>query len=274
MEAVFCLRAALVTPFKRPGCLPFHPTTNLSPLGHLSFPRHYRVSCSHAQPPRPPTPEKDEGRKGRAGGRTWPRVAAVGAGAAFVVACALGSVCLTRPAPDAAVKWCTSWTAHNEGPSGGGGKGTMNTEGNKLGNQAQSEKTNLQNTREAVQQILFRKKDLSSMEKGQRKSRLFSKDWFQELEKYEAGMLLVKMLMDMAIICFTLTVEKMTSTARTMMTTTTTELKESMEDLVTRAKGSWNKYKELEEGFREMPNADEKDTPKQQPSTRSAYRAS
>lgn len=35
------------------------------------------------------------------------------------------------------------------------------------------------------------------MEKGQRRSRLFSKDWFQELEKYEAGMLLVKMLMDM-----------------------------------------------------------------------------
>lgn len=66
----------------------------------------------------------------------------------------------------------------------------------------------------------------------------------------------------------------MTSTARTMMTTTTTELKESMEDLVTRAKGSWNKYKELEEGFGEMPNADEKDAPKQQPSTRSAYRAS
>ncbi|CAL9770458.1 unnamed protein product [Musa acuminata subsp. burmannicoides] len=136
MEAVFCLRAALITPFKRPGCLPFHPTTNLSPLGHLSFPRHYRVSCSHAQPPRPPTPEKDEGRKGRAGGRKWPTVAAVGAGAAFVVACALGSVSLTRPAPDAAVEWCTSWTAHNEGPSGGGGKGTMNTEGNKLGNQA------------------------------------------------------------------------------------------------------------------------------------------
>nr|XP_018674984.1 PREDICTED: uncharacterized protein LOC108951505 isoform X2 [Musa acuminata subsp. malaccensis] len=235
MEAIFCLRAALVTPFKRPGCLPFHPTTNLSPVGHLSFPRHYRVSCSHAQPPRPPTPEKDEGRKGRAGGRTWPRVAAVGAGAAFVVACALGSVSLTRPAPDAAVEWCTSWTAHNEGPSGGDGKGTMNTEGNKLGNQAQSKKTNLQNTREAVQQILFGKK---------------------------------------AIICFTLTVEKMTSTARTMMTTTTTELKESMEDLITRAKGTWNKYKELEEGFGEMPNADEKDTPKQQPTTRSAYCAS
>lgn len=39
--------------------------------------------------------------------------------------------------------------------------------------------------------------DLSSTEKEQRKSRLFSKDWFQELEKYEAGMLLVKMLMDM-----------------------------------------------------------------------------
>ncbi|URE45123.1 hypothetical protein MUK42_14757 [Musa troglodytarum] len=195
MEAVFGLRAALITPFKRPGCLPFHPTSNLSPLRHRSFPRHYRVSCSHAQPPQPPTPEKGEGRKGRAGGRKWPRVAAVGT--AFVVACAFGSGCLTRPAPDAAVEWCTSWTAHNEGPSGGGGMGAMNTEGNGLGNQAQSEKTNLQNTRDAVQQILFGKKDLSYVEKGQRKSRLFSKDWFQEQEKYEAGMLFVEMLMDM-----------------------------------------------------------------------------
>ncbi|KAJ8478918.1 hypothetical protein OPV22_022645 [Ensete ventricosum] len=220
MEAVFSLRAALITPFKRPGCLPFHPTSNLAPLGHLSFPRHYRVSCSHAQPPRPPTPEKDKGRKGRAGGRKWPRAAAVVA--AFVVACALGSVCLTRPAPDAAVEWCTSWTAHNEGPSRGGGKGTMNTEGNKLGNQAQSEKTNSQNSRDAVQQILFGKKVESLPSRGRislpwRKDKenlvcspkIGSKNW----KKYEAGILSAEMLMDMAIIYFTLTVEKMTSTA-------------------------------------------------------------
>ncbi|RZR74695.1 hypothetical protein BHM03_00041460 [Ensete ventricosum] len=244
MEAIFCLRPAIVLPSTRPRRLAgFHPTSGLAPLRHLSFPRSWRrrhgVSCSHV-PPRQPPPEEDEGKKGRSGGRKVAKVAAVGV--AVVAACALGAVGLSGGAPVAPALSCTlrtvptkdnGWSIPIQGPSTPG-------------------KMTVQATRDAMRDVLFGTKDLSVMGT----SNVSSKNFFASPEMIDAGIWLVQryigkqrnfqvmssscFLLWQAVIYMMLTVERMLADSPTK-----NDLKE-LDSLIGEAKKSWAEYKKLE----------------------------
>ncbi|KAJ8476637.1 hypothetical protein OPV22_020364 [Ensete ventricosum] len=256
MEAIFCLRPAIVLPSTRPRRLAgFHPTSGLAPLRHLSFTRSWRrrhgVSCSHV-PPRQPPPEEDEGKKGRSGGRKVAKVAAVGV--AVVAACALGAVGLSGGAPVAPALSCTlrtvptkdnGWSIPIQGPSTPG-------------------KMTVQATRDAMRDVLFGTKDLSVMGT----SNVSSKNFFASPEMIDAGIWLVQRYIGkkdyhqakeicqqvcsvkfehdarpplfMAVIYMMLTVERMLADSPTK-----NDLKE-LDSLIGEAKKSWAEYKKFE----------------------------
>ncbi|CAL9763121.1 unnamed protein product [Musa acuminata subsp. burmannicoides] len=255
MEAIFCLRAAIVPPSTRTRCLVgFHPTSGLAPVRHLSFPRswrrHHGVSCSQV-PPRPPPLEEDEGKKGRSGGRKVTKVAAVGV--AVVAACALAAVGLSRGAPAAPAlpsTFRTMPTKDNgrslpiQGPSGGGG-GPRNV----LVSQDPSTPCNMtvQATRDALRVILFGTKDLSAMGT----TNVSSENCFASAGTYDVGICLVQRYIGKAVIYMMLTVERMLADSPTA-TTSSDQLKNSIENdlkdldkLIDKAKTSWKKYKDL-----------------------------
>ncbi|WOL02098.1 hypothetical protein Cni_G10817 [Canna indica] len=176
MESIFCLRSALnISPSKSPprALLPFprrHPTTATAFIGHLiNFPRsvplHHRISCSHVPLPPPPPKQDDDGKKDRVGGRKIPRVAA--AGAAVVLACALGAVYLSRGAPVVA---CT--TAKTE----------MTLEDGNV---------NMDKIREEVRDILFKKKNLGELQSDHLLSKQLGKH-----DRYEAAFSLIELLLE------------------------------------------------------------------------------
>ncbi|CAL9190964.1 uncharacterized protein LOC103987809 [Musa acuminata AAA Group] len=283
MEAIFCLRAAIVPPSTRTRCLVgFHPTSGLAPVRHLSFPRswrrHHGVSCSQV-PPRPPPLEEDEGKKGRSGGRKVTKVAAVGV--AVVAACALAAVGLSRGAPAAPAlpsTFRTMPTKDNgrslpiQGPSGGGG-GPRNV----LVSQDPSTPCNMtvQATRDALRVILFGTKDLSAMGT----TNVSSENCFASAGTYDVGICLVQRYIGKkdyhqakdiceqicavrpkhdarpclfkAVIYMMLTVERMLADSPTT-TMSSDQLKNSIENdlkdldkLIDKAKTSWKKYKDL-----------------------------